>query len=76
MIELILANYMLLLNIYLIGFLVYLTFEVIGRGVVEVDMDGVFRESLKWPLHVFYMIGTLITYMRYRKDTKTPKGKK
>ena len=61
MIEILVANWVLMLNIYLVGYLVSLVVNLVLAGINDEDPSGLLWSTKTWFLDVFYLIGLGIT---------------
>lgn len=71
MIELLIANGLLLLNVYLIGFIIAVIINLVLAGYEDEDPTGSVQGALTWPLDVFYLIGIAMLIIKNKfKGTK------
>jgi len=73
MIEFIIANGMLVLNLYLVGYITAVILSLVLAGINDEDPSGILKDSLTWFLDVFYLIGIGILILKTKWNKK---GKK
>lgn len=67
MIEFVLANWLLLLNIYLVGAILTAVVIYAAAGYFNTEYDDTFKTSAFWFINIFYIIGVFARYLKNKK---------